>query len=99
MTVKKEDVKHIARLSKLRLNEKEIEEFTEDMNQILDYVKKLEKIDTSKVEPLSHPLEGVNVFREDKLQKSIDKEAALKNAPERTEEFFKVPKVIKVDKR
>jgi aspartyl-tRNA(Asn)/glutamyl-tRNA(Gln) amidotransferase subunit C len=99
MTVKKEDVKHIARLSKLRLNEKEIEEFTEDMNQILDYVKKLEKIDTSKVEPLSHPLEGVNVFREDKLQKSIDREAALKNAPERTEEFFKVPKVIKVDKR
>lgn len=99
MTVKKEDVKHIARLSKLRLNEKEIEEFTEDMNQILDYVKKLEKIDTSKVEPLSHPLEGLNVFREDKLQKSIDREAALKNAPERTEEFFKVPKVIKVDKR
>lgn len=99
MTVKKEDVKHIAKLSKLRLSEKEIEEFTEDMNQILDYVKKLEKIDTSKVEPLSHPLEGVNVFREDKLQKSIDREAALKNAPERTEEFFKVPKVIKVDKR
>jgi len=99
MTVKKEDVINIAKLSKLRLSENEIEEFTEDMNQILDYVKKLEKIDTSKVEPLSHPLEGVNVFREDKLQKSIDREAALKNAPERTEEFFKVPKVIKVDKR
>lgn len=99
MTVKKEDVINIAKLSKLRLSENEIEEFTEDMNQILDYVKKLEKIDTSKVEPLSHPLEGVNVFREDKLQKSIDREAALKNAPDKTEEFFKVPKVIKVDKR
>lgn len=99
MTVKKEDVINIAKLSKLRLSENEIEEFTEDMNQILDYVKKLEKIDTSKIEPLSHPLEGVNVFREDKLQKSIDREAALKNAPDKTEEFFKVPKVIKVDKR
>lgn len=99
MTVKKEDVINIAKLSKLRLSKNDIEEFTEDMNQILDYVKKLEKIDTSKVEPLSHPLEGVNVFREDKLQKSIDREAALKNAPDRTEEFFKVPKVIKVDKR
>lgn len=99
MTVKKEDVINIAKLSKLRLSENEIEEFTEDMNQILDYVKKLERIDTSKIEPLSHPLEGVNVFREDKLQKSIDREAALKNAPDKTEEFFKVPKVIKVDKR
>lgn len=99
MTVKKEDVINIAKLSKLRLSENEIEEFTEDMNQILDYVKKLEKIDTSKIEPLSHPLEGVNVFREDKLQESIDREAALKNAPDKTEEFFKVPKVIKVDKR
>lgn len=71
MTVKKEGVKHIVKLSKLRLSENEIEEFTEDMNQILDYVRKLEKIDTSKVEPLSHPLEGVNVFREDKLQNQL----------------------------
>ena len=99
MSVKKEDVKNIAKLSKLRLSEDEIEEFTGDLNQILDYVKKLDSLDTKNVEPLSHPLEGVNVLREDELEKSIDKETALKNASERTEEFFKVPKVIKADKK
>ena len=99
MSVKKDDVKNIAKLSKLRLSEEEIEEFTEDMNQILDYVKKLDSLDTSNIEPLYHPLEGVNVFREDKLKESIDTETALKNAPKRTEEFFKVPKVIKAEKK
>jgi len=99
MSVKKEDVKNIAKLSKLRLSEEEIEEFTGDMNQILDYVEKLDNLDTSNIEPLSHPLEGTNVFREDQLQKSIDNEAALKNAPARSGEFFNVPKVIKVDKK
>lgn len=99
MSVKNKDVKNIAKLSKLRLSEDEIEEFTGDLNLILDYMDKLNKLDTTNVEPLSHPLEGTNVFREDKLKKSIDREDALKNSPERTDEFFKVPKVIKLEKK
>lgn len=99
MSVKNKDVKNIAKLSKLRLSEDEIEEFTGDLNLILDYMDKLNKLDTTNVEPLSHPLEGTNVFREDKLKKSIDREDALKNSLERTEEFFIVPKVIKLEKK
>ncbi len=99
MSVSKDEVKHVAKLSKLRLSESEVEEFTGDMNKILDYMDKLNELDTENVKPLSHPLEATNVFRNDELKKSIDRKNALKNAPERTEEFFKVPKVIKTDKK
>ena len=99
MSLTKTDIEKIAVLAKLRLNENEIEEFTGDMNKILDYMDKLNELDTENIQPLSHPLEGKNVFREDKLKKSIDREDALKNAPKKTEEFFKVPKVIKSDKK
>lgn len=94
MKVTKELVLHIAELAHLKLRDDEVEKFQKELNQILDYVDKLNEIDTSEVEPLSHPLPTVNVFREDKIEKSISREEALKNAPEATEEFFKVPKVI-----
>ena len=64
------------------------------LNKILEYVEKLNELDTENVKPLSHPIEGVNVFREDIVQPSVDREDALKNAPSKNEEFFKVPKVI-----
>jgi aspartyl-tRNA(Asn)/glutamyl-tRNA(Gln) amidotransferase subunit C len=51
-------------------------------------------LDTKSVKPLSHPIENENVFRDDKLKKSVSQEEALKNAPDRTTEHFKVPKVI-----
>lgn len=99
MSVNKDEVKNIAKLAKLKLSDGEVEEFTGDMNKILDYMDKLDELDTEHVKPLSHPFEGTNVFREDELKKSIDREEALKNAPQRTEEFFRVPKVIKTDKK
>jgi len=55
---------------------------------------KLNELDTSNVEPLSHPVEFTNVFREDYVKGSIDQETALRSAPDRTEEYFRVPKVI-----
>ncbi|VAX27538.1 Aspartyl-tRNA(Asn) amidotransferase subunit C @ Glutamyl-tRNA(Gln) amidotransferase subunit C [hydrothermal vent metagenome] len=97
MSVTKDEVKHIAKLAKLEFNDEEIVKYTEDLNKILEYVDKLNELDTENVEPLSHPIEGSNVFREDKLGKSVSTEDALKNAPESTEEYFKVPKVIKTD--
>ncbi|MDZ7766588.1 MAG: Asp-tRNA(Asn)/Glu-tRNA(Gln) amidotransferase subunit GatC [Melioribacteraceae bacterium] len=99
MSVNKDEVKNIAKLAKLKLSESEVEEFTGDMNKILDYMDKLNELDTGNVKPLYHPLEGTNVFRDDQLKNSINREDALKNAPQRTEEFFKVPKVIKTDKK
>ena len=99
MSVSKEEVKNIAKLAKLRLSEGEVDEFTIDMNNILEYVEKLNQLDTTNVKPLLHPHEGNNVFREDEIKPSIDREDALKNAPNRSEEFFRVPKVIKSDKK
>lgn len=94
MKVTKELVLHIAELAHLKLREDEVERFQKELNQILEYVDKLNEIDTSQVEPLSHPLPTINIFREDKVESSIQREEALKNAPEATDEFFKVPKVI-----
>lgn len=94
MKVTKEVIIHIAELAHLKLREDEIEKFEKELNQILEYVDKLNEIDTSNVEALSHPLLTLNIFREDKVEKSISREEALKNAPESTEEFFRVPKVI-----
>lgn len=94
MSVTKKDVEYIASLARLKYKEEELEGFTHQFNQILSYVEKLNKLDTENVEPLSHPIENFNVFRSDELKPSITTEEALKNAPDRTEEFFKVPKVI-----
>ncbi len=94
MSVKKEDVKYIASLAKLNFDENEIEKFTEQFNEILSYIEKLNELDTTNVEPLAHPFENNNVFRNDELQKSVTTVDALKNSPSKTEEFFRVPKVI-----
>ena len=97
MSVTKDEVKHIAKLAKLNFSDEEMVKYTEDLNKILEYVDKLNELNTENIEPLSHPMEGLNVFREDILRKSVSTEDALKNAPESTHEYFKVPKVIKTD--
>ncbi|OGU67409.1 MAG: asparaginyl/glutamyl-tRNA amidotransferase subunit C [Stygiobacter sp. RIFOXYC12_FULL_38_8] len=94
MSVTRKDVEYIASLSKLKFEENELDNFTHQLNDILAYVEKLNELDTENVEPLSHPVENENVFREDELKPSISTEEALKNSPSKTEEFFRVPKVI-----
>ena len=94
MAVNKQDVEKIAELARLIFSEEELENFTPQMNKILSYMDKLNELDTDNVEPLSHPVEQTNVFREDELRPSISKEDALKNAPSKDEHQFKVPKVI-----
>lgn len=95
MSVTKNEVEHIAKLAKLKFNDDEIDEYTTQLNQILKYVDKLNELDTENVKPLSHPIVGENVFREDVLKDSISTEYALKNTLNKTAEYFKVPKVIK----
>lgn len=94
MAVTKKDVEKIAELAQLKFSEDELESFTPQMNEILNYMEKLNELDTENVEPLSHPVEQTNVFREDELKSSITTEEALKNAPAKDEHHFKVPKVI-----
>jgi aspartyl-tRNA(Asn)/glutamyl-tRNA(Gln) amidotransferase subunit C len=94
MAVTLKDVEHIAQLAKLEFTDAEKEKFTHQMNQILEYVEQMNKLDTSRVEPLSQVIELSNVFRADAVKQGVSTEEALKNAPSKTEEFFKVPKVI-----
>jgi aspartyl-tRNA(Asn)/glutamyl-tRNA(Gln) amidotransferase subunit C len=94
MSVTIKDVEHIATLARLEFSEQEKEKFTHQLNDILKYVEKMNELDTSNVEPLSHVIELQNVFRADEVKPSVSTEDALKNAPAKTEKYFKVPKVI-----
>ncbi len=89
-----DDVKKIARLSRLEIPESELEKFTGQMNQILGFIDSLNKLDTSNIEPTSHAAVLATVFREDVAIQSEVSELALEAAPEAEDHFFKVPKVI-----
>ncbi len=94
MKITKEMVKHISLLSRLELDEGEIEVYQEQLSRIIDYVEKLNEVDTQEVEPTSHVLTLNNVFREDVVKGSLSREEALRNSPDCTEKFFRVPKII-----
>ncbi len=94
MSVTPQDVDKIARLARLEFPDAEKETITHQMNDILMHIEKLNELDTSAVEPLSHVIELSNVFREDVAKPSLAPEEALKNAPSTSETFFTVPKVI-----
>ena len=94
--ISKEDVKHVAMLARLSLNEEEVSKFQKQLSGILEYIAQLNEVDTENTPPTSHVLSSMkNVFREDQVQSSIPQEEALGNAPARYKDFFKVPKIIK----
>ena len=95
MAIDLKTVDYIARLAKLRFSDEEKAKLAEELNRILQYMEKLNELDTSDVEPLSHPIAMTNVMREDEVKPSLPVEEALRNAPAREGNFFKVPKVIK----
>ncbi|MEJ5300429.1 MAG: Asp-tRNA(Asn)/Glu-tRNA(Gln) amidotransferase subunit GatC [Thermodesulforhabdaceae bacterium] len=92
--ITREEVKHIAKLARLKLSDEEEERMTHQINDILLYMEKLNELDTSNIEPMHHAVEQVNVMREDKPKPSLEHEKALANAPQQNGVFFIVPKVI-----
>ena len=92
--IDQDQVRKVAKLSRLDLTEAEVEEFTGQLSAILDYVEKMNELDTSGVEPLAHCLPVSNVLREDVAKESLGTEKVLANAPQRDDEFFKVPKIL-----
>lgn len=94
MAITIEEVRYIAALARLRFTEEEETKLAAQMSTILDYVSKLDELDTSAVPPMSHVLDLYNVFREDKVNRRISREEALRNAPDANDEYFRVPKVI-----
>ena len=87
-------IRKVAKLSRLDLTEAEIREFTGQLSAILDYVEKMNELNTDNVEPLAHCLPVANVFREDFAKESLGTEKVLANAPQSEGEFFKVPKIL-----
>ncbi len=93
--IDKKTIDHVALLARLELSDEERELFTTQIEDILKYIEKLKELDTSQVEPMAYVATATkNVLREDVPRPSIALEDALKNAPSRAEDFFKVPKVI-----
>jgi aspartyl-tRNA(Asn)/glutamyl-tRNA(Gln) amidotransferase subunit C len=88
-------IEKLAHLSRLEFNSREKNEIKNDLQKMIAFVEKLNELDISGVEPLLHMTDEVNVLREDEVKGSIERDEALKNAPEQDGRFFKVPKVIK----
>ena len=88
------DVEYIARLARLRLEEEEKVLFGEQLNHILEYMEKLNQLDTTNVSPTAHVLSLSNVFREDQALPSLPRDAALEAAPDKVNGYFRVPKII-----
>ena len=97
MKVTREMIEYVAHLGRLELDPDEIERYTSQLDAILEYMDKLNSLDTSGVEPTTHAIPNVNVFRGDVVQESFPVESSVGNAPERKGSFFKVPPIIETE--
>jgi len=94
MKITREEVKKVAHLARLELSPEEEEVLTSQLDKILQYVEKLNQLDTTEVEPLAHVVDIVNAFREDRVVNQPSVDTLLSNAPAREKNFFKVPKIL-----
>ncbi len=94
MALTPEEVLHVAELARLTLKPEEVDLFTRQVNDILNYVKKLQEVETAGVPPLAHPVPIFNVFREDEVAPGLSRDEGLANAPAPEEGTFSVPRII-----
>jgi len=92
--ISRDEVRHVAKLARLELDEHEEMRMTEQMNNILTYMDKLNELNTSDILPTTHAIQQRNVFRQDVVRPSLEREQALANAPQTDGVSFVVPKVI-----
>lgn len=97
MKVTKDVIEYVAHLARLELDPHEADEYTKQLDNILEYMDKLNALDTTGIEPMSHAIPNVNVFREDEVVESFSVDKSVGNAPERAGSFFKVPPIIEVE--
>ncbi len=94
MSISKEEVKHIANLSRLKLTDEEVLKYANDLSSIVDFANTLSEINVEGIEPTAHILKIQNVFREDKVEPSYDREELFTNAPTKEAGCISVPKVV-----
>lgn len=90
-----EEVKHIAKLAMLDFNEEKLENFSTQLSSILDFVQKLDEVQTERLEPLSNVTRKKNVFREDEVKSSLSVDEALSRASQTHKGYFKVKAIFK----
>ena len=93
-TITTEEVKHVATLARLEFNEEDIQQFAHQLARIIDYIGKLNELDTTDVPPTSHVLPIRNVVKPDVAKSSYPRDDVLEGAPSAEEGYFEVPKVI-----
>lgn len=89
-----EEVRRVARLARLELDEEELARFTRQLGAILEAFRRLQEVDTEGVDPTFYPLPLHNVMRDDRVRPSLPVDKVLANAPEREGDYFKVPRII-----
>ena len=94
MAITREETLHVARLARLALSEEESDRLREQLGRLLDYMKQLDRIDTQDVVPTSHAVDVGTPFRDDAVRPFGDREALLRNAPDRASDYFRVPRII-----
>lgn len=94
MSVSNEDVLHIARLSKLEISDDQVDVMRERLGEILSYVARLDELDTSDVEPTTHPVEARMNLRPDTADPRLSREQVVQNAPAVEDGMFQVPKIV-----
>jgi len=94
MKITKEEVLYVAELARLNLDDASIDTFAGQIGDVLEYVDKLNEVDTEGLRPTSHAISLTNAFREDEERPPLDREQVLANAPEKEDGNFVVPKVV-----
>lgn len=94
MKVDKETIEKIAHLSRLEFKNEDLNKIQSDLSNILDWVDKLNELDTENIEPLTSMSDNINIMREDAIEPHISHYDALKNAPKKDTDYVRVPKVI-----
>jgi aspartyl-tRNA(Asn)/glutamyl-tRNA(Gln) amidotransferase subunit C len=94
MKITKDEVLYVADLARLELDDASIDKFAGQIGDVLEYVDKLNEVDTEGLRPTSHAISLTNAFREDEQRPPLDRELALANAPEKEDGNFVVPKII-----
>ena len=94
MPISRTEVEQVALLARLRLSDEELDRMTSQLGDILEYINLLSELDTEAIEPMAHASEIVNVLREDVVRPSLEREAALANAPHHDGQCYLVPAVL-----
>ena len=94
MSIDLKTIKHISKLSRISVDDKKAEKLAGDLNNIFEFIEKLNKLDTKNIEPLTSVAETTLKFRNDEVKSKNIRDQILKNSPDENEDFFVVPKVV-----